>query len=271
MSRVKRGVTAHAKHKKVLKAAKGFFGRRKNTIRAAKAAVDKSMQYAYRDRKNRKREFRALWISAHQCGGARARADLQPLYFRPCHGGDRGRPQGAVRPRHFRAGGVRRYRRAGEGRAAEGGLSRQSPSLLGGGEKGLARRGLPYDIGPCDLSAGSSISMSDLSTLERETLAAIDTARDENALEAARVAALGKKGSISALLATLGKLAPDERKAQGAAINALKDQVTEALTARRAVLKRAALEAQLKRETVDVTLPVPCPAWKPGASTRSAR
>ena len=62
MSRVKRGVTAHAKHKKVLKAAKGFFGRRKNTIRAAKAAVDKSMQYAYRDRKNRKREFRALWI-----------------------------------------------------------------------------------------------------------------------------------------------------------------------------------------------------------------
>src|SRR5258708_12432743 len=62
MARVKRGVTAHAKHKKVLKAATGFFGRRKNTIRAAKAAVDKSMQYAYRDRKNRKREFRALWI-----------------------------------------------------------------------------------------------------------------------------------------------------------------------------------------------------------------
>jgi large subunit ribosomal protein L20 len=62
MSRVKRGVTAHAKHKKVLEKAKGFFGRRKNTIRAAKAAVDKSMQYAYRDRKNRKREFRALWI-----------------------------------------------------------------------------------------------------------------------------------------------------------------------------------------------------------------
>jgi large subunit ribosomal protein L20 len=62
MSRVKRGVAAHAKHKKVLKSAKGFFGRRKNTIRAAKAAVDRSMQYAYRDRKNRKREFRALWI-----------------------------------------------------------------------------------------------------------------------------------------------------------------------------------------------------------------
>ena len=62
MARVKRGVTAHAKHKKVLKAAKGFYGRRKNTIRTAKAAVDKAAQYAYRDRKNRKRSFRALWI-----------------------------------------------------------------------------------------------------------------------------------------------------------------------------------------------------------------
>lgn len=62
MARVKRGVTAHAKHKKVLKAAKGFYGRRKNTIRIAKQAVEKSMQYAYRDRKRRKRTFRALWI-----------------------------------------------------------------------------------------------------------------------------------------------------------------------------------------------------------------
>jgi len=62
MARVKRGVTAHAKHKKTLKAAKGFYGRRKNTIRAAKAAVDRSKQYAYRDRKVNKRNFRALWI-----------------------------------------------------------------------------------------------------------------------------------------------------------------------------------------------------------------
>ena len=62
MARVKRGVTSHAKHKKVLKAAKGFYGRRKNTIRTAKAAVDRSMQYATRDRKVKKRTFRALWI-----------------------------------------------------------------------------------------------------------------------------------------------------------------------------------------------------------------
>ncbi len=62
MSRVKRGVTAHARHKKVLKAAKGYYGRRKNTIRIAKQAVEKAGQYAYRDRKVRKRNFRALWI-----------------------------------------------------------------------------------------------------------------------------------------------------------------------------------------------------------------
>src|SRR5712675_2765524 len=62
MSRVKRGVTSHAKHKKVYKAAKGFYGRRKNTIRAAKAAVEKAGQYAFRDRKRKKRTFRALWI-----------------------------------------------------------------------------------------------------------------------------------------------------------------------------------------------------------------
>src|SRR5215207_564331 len=62
MARVKRGVTAHAKHKKVLQAAKGFYGRRKNTIRIAKQAVEKSLQYAYRDRKARRRNFRALWV-----------------------------------------------------------------------------------------------------------------------------------------------------------------------------------------------------------------
>ena len=62
MSRVKRGVTNHARHKKILKAAEGFYGRRKNTIRTAKAAVDKAGQYAYRDRRAKKRNFRALWI-----------------------------------------------------------------------------------------------------------------------------------------------------------------------------------------------------------------
>ena len=68
MARVKRGTTSHAKHKKVFKAAKGFRGRRKNTIRAAKNAVERSMQYAYRDRKVKKRTFRSLWIQRINAG-----------------------------------------------------------------------------------------------------------------------------------------------------------------------------------------------------------
>ena len=68
MARVKRGVTAHAKHKKVIKKAKGYYGRRKNTIRIAKQAVEKAAQYAYRDRKVRKRNFRSLWIQRINAG-----------------------------------------------------------------------------------------------------------------------------------------------------------------------------------------------------------
>ena len=62
MSRVKRGTTSNKKHKKVFKAVKGQWGRRKNTIRIARQAMEKSMQYAYRDRRNKKRSFRSLWI-----------------------------------------------------------------------------------------------------------------------------------------------------------------------------------------------------------------
>jgi len=68
MARVKRGVTSHARHKKVLKQVKGQYGRRKNTIRVAKQALEKSMQYAYRDRRAKKREFRSLWIQRINAG-----------------------------------------------------------------------------------------------------------------------------------------------------------------------------------------------------------
>ena len=68
MSRVKRGVTSSAKHKKVLKAVKGQYGRRKSNIRVAKQALEKSLQYAYRDRRNRKRDFRSLWIQRINAG-----------------------------------------------------------------------------------------------------------------------------------------------------------------------------------------------------------
>ena len=97
--------------------------------------------------------------------------------------------------------------------------------------------------------------MTDFATLRSETLDAIAATADEATLEAVRVNAVGKKGSISALLAMLGKMSPDERKTQGAAINALKDEVNGALAARRLVLKSTARDARLKTETLDVTLP----------------
>jgi phenylalanyl-tRNA synthetase alpha chain len=106
--------------------------------------------------------------------------------------------------------------------------------------------------------------MSDPNALEQEILAAVAGAPDEAALEAVRVAALGKSGSVSALLRTLGTMTPDQRKAEGPRINGLKERVTGALAARRDALKHAALDARLNTETVDVTLPLRDPPTEMG-------
>src|SRR6516225_3285857 len=98
--------------------------------------------------------------------------------------------------------------------------------------------------------------MSNIGTLEQEILANVASAKDEATLEAVRIAALGKSGSVSALLKTLGTMTPDERKVQGPAINRLKDRVTVAIAAAKDKLAAAALDARLNTETVDVTLPV---------------
>ena len=97
--------------------------------------------------------------------------------------------------------------------------------------------------------------MTDIASLQSEILAQVAGAADEAALEAVRVATLGKKGSVSALLATMGKLTPDERKEKGPQFNGLKDAVTAAIAARKAQLGDAALDARLAAETLDVTLP----------------
>jgi phenylalanyl-tRNA synthetase alpha chain len=98
--------------------------------------------------------------------------------------------------------------------------------------------------------------VSNLISLETEILTQITATTDEAGVEAIRVSALGKKGSISEQMAGLGKMAPDERKAAGAALNVLKDKVSEALALRKAVLGEAALEARLLTEKIDVTLPI---------------
>jgi len=96
---------------------------------------------------------------------------------------------------------------------------------------------------------------SDLGSLKQEIIAAASAAEDERALESVRIAALGKKGSISERLKALGSMSPEERKLAGAELNALRDGVSLALEARRAELREASLAERLRSETVDVTLP----------------
>jgi phenylalanyl-tRNA synthetase alpha chain len=98
--------------------------------------------------------------------------------------------------------------------------------------------------------------MSDLEILKTSLMSDIAAALDEGSIEAVRVSALGKKGSISELLKTLGKMSPEERKTRGADINAMRDEVAEAIASRKAELKAAAIAERLKAETVDVSLPV---------------
>ena len=99
--------------------------------------------------------------------------------------------------------------------------------------------------------------MTDLTLLEADVLAQIAAAGDLAALDAVRVSALGKTGSISGLLKTLGAMSPDERKERGAAINVLRDRAQTALNDKKAALETAALDARLASETLDLTLPAP--------------
>ena len=99
--------------------------------------------------------------------------------------------------------------------------------------------------------------MTDLNQLERDLLTQVDAAGDEAALETVRVSALGKKGSVSDLLKTLGAMTPEERKERGPLINGLRDKVQGAIAAKKDTLAEAALEARLAAERIDVTLSVP--------------
>ncbi|MEY3906503.1 MAG: hypothetical protein RIR59_1326 [Pseudomonadota bacterium] len=99
--------------------------------------------------------------------------------------------------------------------------------------------------------------MTDLASLNTQALSAIDAAATLDALDAIRIDLLGKQGSISALLKTLGQMSPEERQTRGAAINSLRETVTSAITAKKAALDAAALDARLATERLDMTLPAP--------------
>src|SRR5690606_13266694 len=103
--------------------------------------------------------------------------------------------------------------------------------------------------------------MNEIEQLEARILADIAAAGDEQGLEAVRVAALGKKGTVSERLKTLGAMSPEQRREMGPALNGLKERVTEALAARRRELREAAIAERLRAEAVDVTLPLrPAPS-----------
>src|ERR671917_2907124 len=106
--------------------------------------------------------------------------------------------------------------------------------------------------------------MADLDTLSRDWLARIDAAADLAALEAERVAALGKQGAVTGLLKTLGGMTPEQRQSEGPKIHALREAVTEAIAARKAALEAEALERRLATEGLDITLPAAPAPQGPG-------
>ena len=117
MARVKRSVHGRKHHRAVLEQAKGYYGNKSRTYRAANEQLMHSMQYAFRDRRARKGDFRKLWIQRINAGARAARHELQPPDQRAAPGRRRGRPQGAGRPRRQRPRGVRRARGDRAGRA----------------------------------------------------------------------------------------------------------------------------------------------------------
>ena len=130
MPRVKRGVTARARHKKVLALAKGFRGRRKNVFRIAKEAVMSAGQYAYRDRRTKKRVFRQLWIARINAASRELGVTYSKFMAGLKKASDRHRPQGPRRHGRQRSGRVRQHRREGEGPAA---LDLAAPAPRGAG------------------------------------------------------------------------------------------------------------------------------------------
>ncbi len=184
MARVKRGVTAGRRHKKVLGKAKGYYNARRKVYRAAKQAVIKAGQYAYRDRRQKKREFRALWIAR-----INAAARLYGLsYSRMINGLSRPASRSTAR------------------------CSPTSPCTI---RRRLARsRSRPR---PLSASADRSVRLvADLTALTAQALGEIAACGDLAALEEARVRWLGKKGTLTEQLKALAALSAAERPAAGA-------------------------------------------------------
>ena len=240
MPRVKRGVTAHARHKKVLELAKGYRGRRKNVYRIAKEAVMKAGQYAYRDRRNKKREFRAPVDCPHQRGRPRSRDDLQQVHGGPEEGGHRDRPQGACRSRRAGQAGVQPDCRAGESRAS-------APESTLNREGGSSRA--PFLFRP-------DRPMQSIDKIVSDAQGAFDAASQRSRPRAGEGAL--PRQVRRAHRAPQGPRASSRRRSApkaGAAINEAKTRVEALVQARRDAILAAELDRRLAAEAIDVTLP----------------
>ena len=144
MARVKRGTTTHARHKKVLKQSKGFVGRSSTNYRIALERLEKSLQYAYRDRRVKKREFRGLWIQRINAAVREHGLTYSPIYRRPEEGRHRDGPQGARRHRLRRRRSVCGDRQEGAGRpGAEARFPGRTPAARHRQQR-AARAGRPF-------------------------------------------------------------------------------------------------------------------------------
>jgi ribosomal protein L20 len=240
MPRVKRGVTARARHKKILVQAKGYRGRRKNVYRIAKQAVMKAGQYAYRDRRQRKRQFRALWIARINA----AARELGMKYSTFMNGlkkaQDRGRPQGSGRSGCFRQAGICR---SGQCRPRPNSAPERKRNVKKGGASLLFFRWF----------CGRSLCRTLIKSLAR-SCAAFAATDDPDTLEQVKARFLGKSGQITELLKGLGKAAA-RRKRLPARDQSRQGSRRDCAECASRAIRKAALEARLAEEALDVTLP----------------
>ena len=222
MPRAKGGPKTRRRHKKTMKAAKGYVGGRRKTYRQARETVERGLTYAYRDRKQRKRDFRGLWITRINAAARQHGLSYSRLVAGLKAAGVDGRPQDPRGAGARRRAGVRGARRPG-----------QDPPAA-------RRRSL----------------QAELARLRGAAEAEIAAAESAESLEAIRVRYLGRKGSLNAILRGLGQLPPEERPAMGALANAVKDAVAAALDAKAETARAApASQRALAEERIDVTLP----------------
>ena len=214
MARVKRGVQARRRHKKVLKQAKGYYGARSRVFRVAKQAVIKAGQYAYRDRRQRKRQFRRLWIAR-----INAAARINGLSYSRFMNGLKRRNR--LPDRKVLADLAVREQ------AAFHAIAEKAKQALAAIAVGLIELGLVPGF-HCRTEIETFMQVEQI---QNQALDAVGAADSIEALEALRVQYLGKKGELTSQLKALGKMEPEARKEAGAKVNQAKQQVESAIAA----------------------------------------